>query len=253
MQRKIFIVFIVPFITCFFLTCGNTTSKYNTLTFAHEENEKKVKKLREIIKNNPNDVESHMELAKILLSEEMIEKAIAEYEAVINNNPNHIEAYLLLYSAVQRLPKPELGKALIMLEKASRIAPDNDSIHLNLGQLYIQLNASEKAEVEFHKVIELSTDPEHLLSAHLGLMSIYEKQGIHEKANAEYELAKQIFPDIDKLIKQFEIYHTQSEIRRITPAPNAEKLFVDDGIHPSDKERIMRLQEEIRKLPESER
>jgi len=231
------------------LGCARSSVKQKTLIFGNTENEKRAENLKGKLKVNSNDAESRMELARIFLSEDMIEDAIAEYEKVLDIDSQNIQAYLLLSSVLQKRQNPDLQKIAVLLEKATKIAPDNADIHLNLAQIFDKQAEEGKAINEFNKAIELSDDPATLVSAHLGLMAIYKEQGNFERANAEYELAYTIYPGIEEMIKQ-------AEINRITPAPKyAGEEFrgeVEDGIHPQHEERITRIQKEIKKVSEEE-
>jgi len=189
-----------------------------------------------------------MEIARIYLQEDMIEEAISEFEKVISRDDHNVQAYLLLSSALQKRSNPDFAKATSLLEKAIIIAPDNADAYLNLAHVYAKMEKSESAVNEFNKVVELSNDPATLVSAHLGLMAIYKEQGDSERATAEYELAKEIFPGVEEMLKQ-------AEIGRITPVPKyaGEELRgnEDDGIHPPHEERIQRIQKEIERLSEN--
>ncbi|MBI4707974.1 MAG: tetratricopeptide repeat protein [Candidatus Omnitrophica bacterium] len=211
--------------------------------FKDDKTEKRVEYLQDRLRINPNDVESHMELGKIFLKEDFNEEAINEFEQVLNVDSNYIHAYLLLSLALQKRPKPDLLRVAGLLETATQIAPDNADVHLNLAQVYDKLKKEEEAIAEFKKAIELSNDPAILVSAHLGLMAIYKKQGDSLKAKEEYEAAYKIYPAVEEMIKQAEINH-------ITPPPRyaGEGFREDDGLHPSYEERIKRLREEIRKI-----
>lgn len=205
--------------------------------------------MKEKLKVNSDDAESRMELARIFLSEDMIEDAIAEYEKVLDIDSQNIQAYLLLSLVLQKRQNPDLQRIAVILEKVIKIAPDNADIHLNLAQIFDKQEEEERAINEFNKAIELSDDSATLVSAHLGLMAIYKEQGDSERATAEYELAKEIFPGIEEMLKQ-------AEINRITPSPKfAGEEFrgeVEDGIHPPHEERITRIQKEIKKLSAGE-
>lgn len=228
----------------FLLNCAHSSVKQNILIFKNSENGKKVVYLKEKIVLNPKDVESRMELGNLFLSEGMIEESIAEYEGVLNIDTNNIQAYLLLSLSLQKRRNPDLPKVVMLLEKASKIAPENADVRLNLAQVYDKLKDEDKATNEFNKAIELFSDQAVLVSAHLGLMVIYKRRGDLEKANEEYKAAYEIFPGIGDMIKQ-------EEINRMTHIEFSDQVYVNDGLHPPIEKRIKRVQKEIRKLSES--
>ncbi len=218
--------------------------KKDNVIFKNPEAEKRAVRLRKLLIINPEDVENRIELGRILLSEDMIQEAIIELKKALITDHERIDALLLLSLAFQKLPRPDLTKALELLKKASEIEPNNADVHLNLAYVHIKLKNEDKAIDEYNRVIELSNDPATLLSAHLGLMAIYEKRGDSEKAHKEYEAAYEIYPGVEDMIRQAEISH-------ITPPPKyAGEEFRDngDGLHPSLEKRIKHVIEEIEKL-----
>jgi tetratricopeptide (TPR) repeat protein len=227
----IFIIWILFCIEVFLWSCAHGPS----LIFKDPKSEKKVEYLQEKLKIRANDTETRIALGKLFLSEIMINQAINEFEKVLSIDSDYIEAYLLLSLALQQGKNPDLKKAMELLEKASKIEPNNADAHLNLGQIYNKLREGEKAKEEFSKVIELSNEPSVLLSAHLGLMAIYKKRGELQKAQEEYEAAYKIFPGVEEMIKQ-------AEINRITPTP---KYLGDNGFHPYPEERIKKIREKM--------
>jgi|GEM_PF-2670717 len=242
MLRNIFCIIVIFYIAGVLLGCAHSP-KQRTLIFKDDDTEKRAEYLQNSLRINPNNVENRMELGKIFLKEDFNEEAINEFEQVLNVDSKHIQAYLLLSLAIQKRPKPDLLRVAGLLEKANQIVPDNVDVHLNLAQVYGKLKKEEQAIAEFNKTIELSNDPATLVSAHLGLMSIYKRRGDSVKAKEEYEAAYKIYPGVKEMIKQAEISH-------ITPPPRyaGEGFREDDGLHPSHEERIKRLREEIRKM-----
>lgn len=225
-------------------SCAHTPPvRQEGLIFKDPETEKRVNYLRKLLIINPNDVEKRIELGRIFLSEDMTQEAIIELKRALITDHERVEAMLLLSLAFQKLPRPDLMKALELLKEASEIEPDNADVHLNLAQVRNKLKNEDEAIDEFDQAIELSDDPATLVSAHLGLMAIYEKQGESEKANEEYEAAYEIYPAVEEMIKQV-------EISRITPPPEyvGEGFRDDDGLHPSFEKRIKQAIEEIKKL-----
>jgi len=228
-------------IEVFFQSCTHAPSgKY--ITFKNPESEKKVNKLRKLLTINPNNVEKRIELGRIFLSEDMPQEAITELKKALMIDPENIKALLLLSLAFQKLPEPDFNKALEILKKASLIEPNNAYVHLNLAYIYDSLKNEKNTIQEFNQAIKLSNDPAILVSAHLGLMAIYKRQGDLEKANKEYEAAYEIYPDIKDILKEQDIY-------RITPPPKYDTLrYNGKGLHPSIEKRIKHARKVIEKL-----
>ena len=243
MNKLISFFMVILIMGIFFEGCARAPlEKKEDIVFKNPESERRVNELRKLLSINPNNVERRIELGRIFLSEDMPQEAIIELEKALIIDPDNIKALLLLSLAFQKLPEPDLTKALGLLKKASKIEPDNADVHLNLALLYTKLKSEDKAIDEFNHAIELSNDPAILVSAHLGLMAIYKKRGDLKKANKEYEAAYEIYPGVKDIIEQ-------AEINRITPAPKyAGEEFRDDGLHPPIEKRIKHAIEEIRKL-----
>jgi Tfp pilus assembly protein PilF len=249
MQRVIAYIFLTILFLGFFNSCVHTPLKTEKI-FKDDKTEHRIEHLKSNLKVNPYDVETRMELGKTFLKEDMVDDAIIELEEVLNIDSNHTQAYLLLSLALQRRVNPDLIRVLALLKKASRINPSNSNVHLNLAQVFFKLKEDENAINEFKTAIKLSDNKEILISAHLGLMAIYKKQNDSAKANEEYEKAFKIYPGVGEMLKQ-------AEINNITPVPiygdASSEVKEQDGFHPSHEERIKRMQEEIRKLSESEK
>lgn len=247
MRRCIAYICLIILTVSFLWSCAHTPTKQERF-FKDDKTEKRVEYLQDRLRVDSNNIEYRMELGRIFLSEGMIEDAIIELKRVLINEPERIDALLLLSLAFQKLQKPDFTKALELLTKASQVEPDNADVHLNLAQVYDKLKNKNKAIDEFKKTIELSNEPATLVSAHLGLMAIYKRQGELEKTKEEYEAAYKIYPGIEEMIKQ-------AEISRITREPEyaGEEFRGEDGLHPSLEERIKRLREELIKMQRGEK
>ncbi|MEW5766346.1 MAG: tetratricopeptide repeat protein [bacterium] len=86
-------------------------------------------------------------MGKIFLKEDFIEEAIGEFKQVLDVDSNYIPAYLLLSLALQKCPNPDLLRVVELLEKAVQVAPDNADVHLNLAQVYNNVNM----KTQFHQ------------------------------------------------------------------------------------------------------
>jgi len=248
MLRNIFYIIVISCIAAVALLSCAYPQKQKSLIFKDDSTEKRAEQLQNMLRINPSDVETRMELGRIFLKENFYDEAIHEFEQVLSFDTNYITAYLLFSLALQKRPNPDLFKSAELLEKAILIAPNNADVSLNLAQVYDKLKKDQEAINKFEKAIELSNDPAILVSAHLGLMAIYNKQGESEKANKEYEAVYNLYPGVDGMLKQ-------AEISNITPPPEyaGEGFREEDGLHPSLEERIKRLREEIRKISGGEK
>lgn len=249
MQQRFLCIIALFYLVGFLWSCAHTSPvKQEDLVFKDPEAEKRADRLRKLLVINPNDVEKRIELGRILLSEDMTQEAIIELKRALISDPKRVDASLLLSLAYQKLPNPDLTNALLALKKASQTEPDNDDVHLNLAHVFSKSGNDDMAINEFNKTVELSNHPATLVSAHLDLMAIYKKRhGDLEKADYEYEQARKIYPDIDKLLRQ-------AEINKMTPPPQCPgEECGEGGEHPLYKDRIKQAQEEIKKMLEGEK
>ncbi|HUT03711.1 MAG TPA: hypothetical protein VM163_07465 [bacterium] len=220
------------------LACSHTKTEARPPTLLTDHGaEERTTELRKRLEIASNDVDARMELGRIYLSEDDVESAVGEFRKVLAIDSKHIRARLLLSLAYQRRSAPDLRSASLILWEASQIEPDNAAVHLSLGQIYRQ-HYKDTAIREFSKAIELSKDPAILVSAHLGLMGIYQYRGESEKAKTEYEAAYSIYPGVEEMIMKAEIEST-------TPAP---QYVVEGESRPSVEERIERLQKRLKEM-----
>jgi Tfp pilus assembly protein PilF len=224
--------------------CSGRAVQRENLVFQDAETEREVEYLRGQLRINPDDADRRVELGRLLLSEHMTENAVAEFEQAIRIDSCDIQAHLLLSLALQKRRDPDLARAAWLLERASQMEPHNENVHLSLGQVYHKLGEEEKAKAEFEETISLSEDTATMVSSHLGLAAIYEQQGDSVRANEQYRMACQTYPELKEIMKQ-------AEINRICPAPKyaGEEFREEDGLHPPLELRIKQALEEIRNLP----
>lgn len=245
MRRNILPLLSVAWSVLCLCGCSSPSGSEKPLVLKDPALEKRAEYLREKITVHTGDTVSRVELGRIYLSEGMFDRAIREFEEVLLLDPRHIQAHLLLSLALQKQPKPDLPKAVRVLESAAEVDQHNADVHLNLAHVYDKLKEDAKAVGEFERVIELSKDPATLVSTHLGLMAIYKRQGKSEKAAEHYQAAYQIYPGVEDMIKQ-------AVINQVTPAPRyvGGEFREDTGTHPSLETRIERAQQEITKIEE---
>ncbi len=242
MLKAIFCRVVIIWSVLLYLSCSST----RVIKFNDHEKQAQFEKIQSQLKKNPNDVDEHMNLGNLFYSEQMIKESILEYQKVLSIDSIYIPAFLRLVLALEKYPQPDLYRITKLLEKAERISPDNPFIHLRLAHTYIKSNNDDGAITEFSKVIDLTDDAALTVSAHLGLMAVYQKQGDTVNVQSEYRKASQIYPDVDQIIKQ-------AEINKVMPPPRyaGDELGGEDELHPSLEERIRRLNEEIRRLEEN--
>jgi Tfp pilus assembly protein PilF len=221
--------------------CAHHATEREAMVFKDAEAQRKAEDLQGRVEADPQDVDGRLELGRLLLSEQLIEHAIVQFREAVAIDSRNIEAHLLLALTLQKRRNPGLVEIADLLARASRIDPENVNVHLSLAQVYYKLGRNEKAQDEFNRAIDLSQDPAVVVSARLGLAAIFESQGDSEEARKQYEAAREVYPELEEIIKQ-------AEIDRVCPAPRyAGDEFRDDqdGLHPQLEERIKKALEEI--------
>ena len=215
--------------------------------FRNLENERRADYLRDYLSLHPDDMASRIELARLYLLDNLIAEALEELDSVLGREPDNVEAMILSALALQRLPKPNLIKAVTYLEKVTDMEPDNHDVRLNLGHLYIKVNKHEEAVSLFENFLKSSHDPSLRVSAYLGLSAAYDKLGKKEKSAEAYDAACRISPDVEKVRRQ-------ANIRAMTPAPQyaGEGLPEGRGVHPPLRKRIENIKQGLRELQESQ-
>jgi tetratricopeptide (TPR) repeat protein len=223
--------------------CAGPSAKRQAIGFKDPQKEERARYLQSELAIRPDAVESRVELGRIYLSEYMLPEAEREFRKILEFDSNFIQAYLLLSLTLQKCPNPDLTKVANLLETASEIAPDDASVHLNLAQVYDDLEKLQGAIGEFQRAIDLSEDAATSISAHLGLMAIYGELGESEKAQEHYDAAYEIYPGVEQMIRQ-------AEISQLTPPPRyaGREFGQGSGLHPSLEKRMRHAQQEIQRI-----
>jgi Tfp pilus assembly protein PilF len=223
--------------------CQDSSHQDGTLIFSSAQAERRAAELTSALESQPDDPNLHVELGRILLSEEYPGAAIREFERALRVDPQHVQACLLLSLALQKQPRPDMTRVTELLHRAVQVSPRNAQAHLSLAQVCDKRGQSERAADEFRTAIALSNDQAILVSAHLGLMALYKKQGEMARADEEYEAACRIYPGVKDMI-------VQAEINRSTPPPRypGDPRHDGKGLHPRLETRMERAKEAISEM-----
>lgn len=109
----------------------------------------------------------HMAYGTVSLNRHEYDVAVREFERHIILSPNDVQALTLYSRACQQLGKFE--KAISAIQKATELAPDDESAHFQAGRLSQAIGAEKPAEYHFGKVAELSDNEPKLVAATLAL------------------------------------------------------------------------------------
>jgi Tfp pilus assembly protein PilF len=139
---------------------------------------------------HPKYIEAEDNLGLALLELNKQEQAKVAFETAIHwqgNTPVNAQPYLNLGILLNQQGDPMQATAL--LEQAAKIAPDNPTIHEQLGATYLSQNDLPKAQNELSIAVKLAPDASPL---HYKLGEIYSKQKMRELAQREFEICARL-------------------------------------------------------------
>jgi tetratricopeptide (TPR) repeat protein len=178
----------------------------------------------EVVTERPKDDHAWYLLGRTKYKEGRHEEAVASFEHALALHPKYVEAEDNLGLALRELnkqdqareafqqaiawqgdklvnPQPLLNlgtllieqqqpeKALPLLEKAVALAPENPTIHEQLGVAYAAQNDLPRAQSELQAAVKLAPDTSAL---HFKLGEIYRKQKMHELAQQEFAICAKL-------------------------------------------------------------
>ena len=213
------------------------------VAFSTSETEQEAKALQEKIACSPTDVEAHVALAKLFLSEGYPDRALSELEAGMQSDQRHVEVRLLLCSVLQKTPNPDWKRIENLLRETVELDPQRGDMQLYLGNVLTQCDKDADALECFILAEERSQDPAILVAAYLEQAAILQKQG-HKDAAAEcMSKAMAIYPGVDDLVRD-------AEIQKLCPQPQyggVPGYETELSTHPQLERRIQLLREQIEK------
>lgn len=108
------------------------------------EADPEVARLRATLETNPGDVETRLNLARLLLSKQDLMGVWNETQQVLEHSPGHPRA--LAYQALVRLAMGQGELAVDMLKQAKAKAPDLLEAYLHLSLVYVRMGRTQEAE-----------------------------------------------------------------------------------------------------------
>jgi tetratricopeptide (TPR) repeat protein len=167
---------------------------------------------RDIIKRDPNKLETHKLLGRIYLRQlsegqsnlsstlssaqnAALDQAIAEYEKVVALSPKSVEDHMLLGQLYN--VKREDKKAEEQFNIAKNLEPDSEDVILNLARLFAESGDLIRAA----KVIEDVTPTDRSSKMELALGAIYDQTKEAKKAIEAYRRAKALEPDSEQVME----------------------------------------------------
>jgi Flp pilus assembly protein TadD len=178
----------------------------------------------QVVNEEPNDAETWYLLGRTKFSENIYTEAISSFDKALSLHPKFVKAENnagLCWKELNNTAKAReafetaiawqgdapsdaqpflnLGtlwadggdneKALPYLEKAAALAPDNPSVHEELGKVQMARQHLPEAQAELERAISLSPDTSSL---HFKLAQILRKEGQSERAQQEFEMCSRL-------------------------------------------------------------
>lgn len=121
--------------------------------------------ITEALTLNPDSTDLLFSRASINEQRDMIELAEEDFRAIIRYQPNNATALNALgYTLADRTDRYD--EALVLIEKALQIEPNNAAIIDSMGWVQFRLGNFEEAELRLREALKAMPDPE--IAAHLG-------------------------------------------------------------------------------------
>ena len=152
------------------------------------------------LSNESVDKESLLDSARQLVSDDKMDEAIELVEKYAASFPEDLEIQICLAALQLENFQPE--KAEKCVRKALQEKPDDSRANLLMGYCLQDMKKENDAVVYFQRTLDNSVAAEEIISAHLGLASIYEKQGKQQEAESHYEAVVSANPQMREVIRQ---------------------------------------------------
>ncbi len=164
------------------------------MLFAHGKFREAEKVAKELVRQNPHDVNAAVLLARIAIQANCYEDAEALLRKVVEHTPRFIEAWHDLSTALKEQSKHT--EAVEVLDRALEIDPNNAISHYFHAAALAMDARPEQAEVSYKNALKL--DPA-LSGAHLGLGHVLKTLGKQEEGIAAYRKAMELRPNFGEI------------------------------------------------------
>ena len=98
----------------------------------------------------------HLEMGRALASAGDVPAAHSHFQQAIHLQTNFVPAYQA--AAALHLQQGEIGKALELLSRAARLAPQDAGVHFQLGETLLLAGQTAQARAAFERVLALEPD-----------------------------------------------------------------------------------------------
>jgi len=192
---------------------------------ADREYDEALKKIGEVIDEDPGIMEARQVRGNIYLELDRPEEAVEECRAALEIDPEFGAAIFTMAQAYRKLKKPD--DAAAGFRRLLQLDPKDPKPHVNLGEISLVLRDFDAAISHLEKAIAI--DPEHSAVAHNLLGSAYLEKKMLEPAEREIRKSLEMRPQIpDAHYNLGLLYEEKGDLQRA-----AEEYRKEIEIHPA--------------------
>lgn len=169
--------------------------KLGTLEAELGRNEEAIHHLERTLVLQPDNLEAHRLLGRVLLKENRTEDALHHLREAIRLAPGHSKTWARLAMALMRLRRYE--EALEACENSASLAPKSAGPRYNVGIVLIRLKRYDEAVASFREAVRI--DPNHA-SSHYNLGQILRATGRAEEGQKHIDRALQLNPKLARKV-----------------------------------------------------
>ena len=196
---------------------------------ADREYDDALKKLGEVIDEDPGIMEARQVRGQIYMELDRPEEAVEECRAALEIDPEYGAAIFTMAQAYRKLKKPD--EAAAGFRRLIQLDPKDPKPYMNLGEISIDTGDFDAAISHLEKA--LAADPEHSAVAHNLLGSAYLEKKMLEPAEREIRKSLEMRPQIpDAHYNLGLLYEEKGDLQKAEEEYRKE-IEIHPGAHPA--------------------
>jgi arylsulfatase A-like enzyme/Tfp pilus assembly protein PilF len=196
---------------------------------ANREYDDALKKLNEVIAEDPGIMEARQVRGQIYTELDRYEEAVGECRAALEIDPEYSAAIFTMAQAYRKLKKFE--EAAAGFRRLIQLDPKDPKPYMNLGEISIDTGDFDAAISHLEKA--LAADPEHSAVAHNLLGSAYLEKKMLEPAEREIRKSLEMRPQIpDAHYNLGLLYEEKGDLQKAEEEYRKE-IEIHPGAHPA--------------------
>jgi tetratricopeptide (TPR) repeat protein len=238
---------ITLFTHCFEVTKGNVNENayynFGNLLSQAGRTDEAVFYYRKALELNPNQAETHNNLALLLEDMGQTEEAITHFVKAVEHDPK-VEAYNNLGTLLAKSGRTD--EAAINFQKALAMNPDYMDAHFNFGILLAETGRNDEAVAHYRKALEI--DPNDY-GANYNLGLLFTKMGRTDDAIVHYRKALEITPEAVGPLQNLAFAYVQNG--QLTEATSVVQKALASARFSGNEDRIRTVEQLLAKLDET--